>query len=150
LKEGADEIDNGLQYHLGRYAFLFESLLHTDGTTLAPLEQDLSQYIFHRLVRDCDDFAVAPGLRAVIEVIDNRGDFKLYMQNYAVAHASSGQKVLRREGPWQEGFVRSLIPPPSLTLIILCVAGCASSASCGRETRPGCIALAEHGCGFAG
>jgi Rho GTPase-activating protein RGD1 len=42
LKEGADEIDNGLQYHLGRYAFLFESLLHTDGYTLAPLESDAS------------------------------------------------------------------------------------------------------------
>lgn len=46
LKEGADEIDNGLQYHLGRYAFLFESLLHTDGNTLAPLESDASMYIF--------------------------------------------------------------------------------------------------------
>ncbi|KAF8491785.1 hypothetical protein JB92DRAFT_3005205 [Gautieria morchelliformis] len=93
LKEGADEIDNGLQYHLGRYAFLFESLLHTDGTTLAPMEQDST-----------------PGLRAAIEVIDNRADFKIYMQNYAVAHASSGQKVLRREGPWQEGFVAPLPP----------------------------------------
>ncbi|KAF8587871.1 RhoGAP-domain-containing protein, partial [Ramaria rubella] len=88
LKEGADEIDNGLQYHLGRYAFLFESLLQSDGTTLAPLEPDAT-----------------PGLRAAIEVIDNRTDFKVYMQNYAVAHANSGQKVLRREGPWQEGFV---------------------------------------------
>lgn len=52
---------------------------------------------------------LAAGLREAIEVIDNRADFKVYMQNYAVAHASSGQKVLRREGPWQEGFVRPLM-----------------------------------------
>ncbi|GJJ11509.1 hypothetical protein Clacol_005742 [Clathrus columnatus] len=88
LKNCADEIDNGLQYHLGRYAFLFESLLQNDGSTLAPLDTE------------------ALGLRSAVEIIDNRGDFRVYMQNYAVAHATSGQRVPRREGPWQEGFVQ--------------------------------------------
>ncbi|KAF8517885.1 RhoGAP-domain-containing protein [Hysterangium stoloniferum] len=87
LKEHADEIDNGLQYHLGRYAFLFESLIQTDGSSLIPLEPE------------------ATGLRGAIDLIDNRADFRVYMQNYAVAHTNTGQRGLRREGPWQEGFV---------------------------------------------
>jgi len=36
LKECADEIDLGTQYHLTRYAFLFESIMLSDGATLAP------------------------------------------------------------------------------------------------------------------
>jgi hypothetical protein len=36
LKECADEIDLGTQYHLTRYAFLFESIVLSDGSTLAP------------------------------------------------------------------------------------------------------------------
>lgn len=36
LKECADEIDLGTQYHLTRYAFLFESVMLSDGSTLAP------------------------------------------------------------------------------------------------------------------
>lgn len=36
LKECADEIDLGTQYHLTRYAFLFESIILNEGTTLAP------------------------------------------------------------------------------------------------------------------
>lgn len=36
LKECSDEIDLGTQYHLTRYAFLFESILLTDGSTLVP------------------------------------------------------------------------------------------------------------------
>lgn len=46
LKNCADEIDNGLQYHLGRYAFLFESLLQNDGNTLAPLDADARTCLF--------------------------------------------------------------------------------------------------------
>ena len=47
-----------------------------------------------------------PGLKALAESIDNKDDFKSFMQNYAVSFAASGQKVLRREGPPEEGFVR--------------------------------------------
>lgn len=38
LKECSDEIDLGTQYHLTRYAFLFESSVLGDGSTLAPGE----------------------------------------------------------------------------------------------------------------
>ena len=36
LKECADEVDLGTQYHLSRYAFLSESVLLNDGSTLSP------------------------------------------------------------------------------------------------------------------
>jgi hypothetical protein len=49
---------------------------------------------------------VGPGLKAIFETIDNRTDFKSYMQNYAVARQHRGP---RREGPYEEGFV-SLFP----------------------------------------
>jgi Rho GTPase-activating protein RGD1 len=40
LKECADEIDLGTQYHLTRYAFLFESIVMSDGSTLVPPSDD--------------------------------------------------------------------------------------------------------------
>jgi hypothetical protein len=45
-----------------------------------------------------------PGLKATIESIDNRSDFKVYMQNYAYAHGGM-QRGPRRTGPEHEGFV---------------------------------------------
>lgn len=94
LKESLDEIDLGTQFHLSRYAYLFENLLVNDGLTVSPATG---------LGGATDD---APGLKAIAESIDNREDFKKFMQNYAVSFASSGQRVLRREGPPEEGFVR--------------------------------------------
>jgi len=44
LKECADEIDNGIQYHLGRYAFLFETVVLSDGTTLSPMGVEDGEY----------------------------------------------------------------------------------------------------------
>jgi hypothetical protein len=40
LKECADEIDLGTQYHLTRYAFLFESIVLSDGSTLIPSQEE--------------------------------------------------------------------------------------------------------------
>lgn len=37
LKEVADEIDMGTQYHLTRFAFLYESTIVGDGTILNPM-----------------------------------------------------------------------------------------------------------------
>jgi len=45
------------------------------------------------------------GLKATIETIDNRGDFKTYMQNYAYARGNAPPRGPRREGPSDEGFV---------------------------------------------
>ncbi|KAI0028320.1 GTPase activating protein [Vararia minispora EC-137] len=88
LKECADEIDLGTQYHLTRYAFLFESSLLGDGATVAP-------------TGGIED---GPGLKSTIESIDNRKDFNVYMQNYAYAHGGV-QRGPRRTGPEHEGFL---------------------------------------------
>lgn len=44
LKECADEIDLGTQYHLTRYAFLFESIVLSDASTLVPASIDDGGY----------------------------------------------------------------------------------------------------------
>ncbi|GAA5933758.1 uncharacterized protein JCM15063_001410 [Sporobolomyces koalae] len=82
LKEGSDEIDLGTQYHLSRYAYLFESLLVTDGLTISPVS-----------VED------GPGVKAVVDAIDSREDFKTYMQQYALNWQMSGQKGPKRDAP---------------------------------------------------
>lgn len=40
LKESVDELDLGTQYHLSRYAYLFEALLVTDGLTVSPVSAE--------------------------------------------------------------------------------------------------------------
>lgn len=46
-----------------------------------------------------------PGLKATFEAIDNRSDFKTYMQHYAYAHGGTNPRAPRREGPREEGYV---------------------------------------------
>lgn len=89
LKENAEEIDNGTQYHLARYAFLFESTVLNDGMAISPVGTDV---------------APSSGLKGAVETIDNRADFKQYMSNYTVAHGRD-YKGPRREGPYEEGFL---------------------------------------------
>ncbi|ORY69440.1 hypothetical protein BCR35DRAFT_269703 [Leucosporidium creatinivorum] len=90
LKEASDEVDLGTQYHLSRYAYIFESTIVTDGLTLAPVG--------------------GPGIKALVDAIDVREDFKTYMQQYAVQWQMSGQKGPRREGPQEDGFLPSSRP----------------------------------------
>ncbi|CBQ69004.1 related to GTPase-activating protein beta-chimerin [Sporisorium reilianum SRZ2] len=91
LKENAEEIDNGTQYHLARYAFLFESTVLNDGMAISPVGADV---------------APSSGLKGSVETIDNRADFKQYMSNYQVAHGRD-YKGPRREGPYEEGFLNA-------------------------------------------
>lgn len=100
LKESLDDVDLGTQYHLSRYAYLLENVLLNDGLTVAPVPG---------VGGSADD---PPGLKSIAESIDNREDFKKFMQNYAVSFAASGQRVLRREGPPEEGFVRVSVKHP--------------------------------------
>jgi len=79
----------GTQYHLSRYAHLCESVLVQDGILTSPAS-----------IED------GPGLKNIVESVDNREDFKVFMQNYAVTFAQSGIKVPRRDGPEEEGFVK--------------------------------------------
>ncbi|SPC63250.1 related to GTPase-activating protein beta-chimerin [Ustilago sp. UG-2017b] len=91
LKENADEIDNGTQYHLARYAFLYESTVLNDGMAISPVGSEV---------------AASSGLKRAVETIDNRADFKQYMANYQVAHGRD-YKAPRREGPYEEGFLNT-------------------------------------------
>ncbi|PWN46533.1 Rho GTPase activation protein [Violaceomyces palustris] len=91
LKESSEEIDNGTQYHLARYAFLYETTLLSDAMTVSPVGADATG-----------------GLKAAVEAIDSRTDFKQYVQNYQIVHGRE-YKGPRREGPYEEGF----LPPPS-------------------------------------
>ncbi|KAI0741304.1 GTPase activating protein [Daedaleopsis nitida] len=93
LKECVDEIDLGTQYHLSRYAFLCESIVHSEATILQPQ----------------DDNAV--GLKATMESIDNRTDFKTWMQAYVYAHGGSNPRAPRRNGPAEEGFLPPISQP---------------------------------------
>lgn len=98
LKEQSDEIDNGSQYHLLRYAHLSENLTVNDGVVLAPVSLE-----------------EGPGIKGVVEAIDNREDFRSFMSNYAAHFNQSGQKGLRREGPPDEGFVANMGKRPSVS-----------------------------------
>jgi hypothetical protein len=60
------------------------------------------------LTRDLPSFSGTPsslGLKTAIEQIDNRADFKTYMQNYAYARGNATPRGPRRDGPTDEGFV---------------------------------------------
>jgi hypothetical protein len=111
LKECTDEIDLGTQYHLTRYAFLFESIVLGDGSTLAPPNpDDASTFVSSvRPIVVLTDMLQAMGLKATVEGIDNRADFKQYMHNYVLAHGGQTRGP-RREGPPEAGFVCTDFP----------------------------------------
>lgn len=81
-----------MQFHLTRYAFLFETVVLNDGVTLVP--------------NSSED---GPGLKPTMESIDNRGDFRSFVQNYRVAHAGDIVRGPRREDPREERYVRSIL-----------------------------------------
>lgn len=62
----------------------------------------VSNVHFFKMIKS-DSACSGPGLKPIIEAIDNKSDFKVYMQNYAIA--TNRQVGPRREGPWEEGFV---------------------------------------------
>ncbi|KAJ7668337.1 Rho GTPase activation protein [Mycena rosella] len=95
LKECTDEMDLGTQYHLTRYAFLFESTVLNDGSTLVPPNEEGSP--------------LGVGLKATLEMIDNRGDFKAYMQNYAYARGPATPEVHAGRVPPTRAFLQ--LPP---------------------------------------
>lgn len=103
LKESSDEVDNGTQYHLLRYAQLYEHMLVQDGITIAPASGSEQ----------------SPGLRGVIECIDNRDDFKRYMEHFNVAwsQTAKGSKgpASRGDGMLDEGGYIATSPPAKNT-----------------------------------
>lgn len=65
----------------------------------------------------CNRFYAGLGLKATIETIDNRGDFKTYMQNYAFARGNAPPRGPRRDGPSDEGFVSYIYTFPEEYLL---------------------------------
>lgn len=116
LKESSEEIDNGLQYHLSRYAFLYESTVLTDGMAITPVSTA--------------DGSV--GLKSAVESIDNRIDFKTFMQNYTVAHGRD-YRGPRREGPYEEGFVPSM---PAIAKAPVATSTSGNNVASARPTKP--------------
>lgn len=53
----------------------------------------------------CAALAGTNGLKAIIDSVDNRTDFKTFMQNFIVAR-SGPSRGPRREGLYEEGYVR--------------------------------------------
>ncbi|KAG8757902.1 hypothetical protein FRC14_001200 [Serendipita sp. 396] len=95
LKELSDEIDTAMQFHLSKYAYLLESSLLSDAVTLVPKEE-----------------GDGPGLKAIMESIDNRTDFKSYVQNYRIAHPNF-PRTPRRDGPPEHGYLPPLSAYPT-------------------------------------
>ncbi|KAK0553737.1 Rho GTPase-activating protein [Tilletia horrida] len=131
LKENAEEIDNGLQYHLARYAFLFESTILADGMAISPVTDASNPNAPQR------------GLKHAIETIDNRNDFKQFMQNYIVVHGNA-YRGPRREGPAEEGFVQASGSSSSSALLTGAAARYGANAAGGGGGGPRSPAAASR------
>jgi hypothetical protein len=46
MKECADELDMGCQYHMARYAYLFETTLLADGSAILPVAEEASKSLY--------------------------------------------------------------------------------------------------------
>lgn len=103
-----------MQYHLSRYAFLYESTVLGDGTSISP-------------VSTVDG---STGLKSSVEAIDNRADFKQFMQNYQVLHGRE-YKGPRREGPYEEGYAQQPTGGSAMSPL-----GSKGGATAGAQTRP--------------
>lgn len=64
-------------------------------------------------------FSSASGLKNAVDSIDNRADFKTFVQNYQVAHGRD-YRGPRRDGPYEEGFVSSRIATSNYSVMSLC------------------------------
>lgn len=63
---------------------------------------------------------LAPGLKTLVEAIDNREDFKSYMTSYTVSWNMSGNRGPRREGPSEDVFVSLDYCSSQRVLILIC------------------------------
>ena len=80
----------------------FEATVLNEGQVLCPLDENstLSDYAAGHILTISSE----PSLKGIIEAIDNRADFKSYMQNYAYAHGGTARGP-RRDGPREDGYV---------------------------------------------
>lgn len=88
----------GIQFYLDRYAYLYENIMLADSVCLAPVENDEGQLISSSTPCHSSHTFTGIGLRDIVQSMDNRRDFKNYMQNYALAaHMPKGPS---REDQW--------------------------------------------------
>ncbi|KAJ9106365.1 hypothetical protein QFC21_001511 [Naganishia friedmannii] len=113
MKECADELDMGCQYHMARYAYLFETTLLADGSAVLPVSDESGMYQNSLRAKQYADgmhiyIGEKAGLKAIVETIDNRNDFKTFMQNFTVARGS--QKGPSRNVPYDDGSLPAMPP----------------------------------------
>ena len=92
LKEALDEVDAGLQYHLMRYAFLYESIVLSDGVSVNP----------------AGDHTSSTGLREAVCSVNNQSDFREYLQSYELAYGRESRGP-QRENPYDDATLASLM-----------------------------------------
>jgi hypothetical protein len=95
----------GCQYHMARYAYLFETTLLADGSAILPVTEETgtSPIVPKHIILTTTPIGEKAGLKAIVETIDNRNDFKTFMQNFTVARGS--QRGPSRNVPYDDGSV---------------------------------------------
>ncbi|CAG8574261.1 9732_t:CDS:10, partial [Acaulospora colombiana] len=81
LKDISDECDIGIQYHLARYAYLFENTMVNDALVISPVSPE-----------------DGPVLRRLVEQINNEEDYSVYVQS----HISKAKKVRNSNIPYDQ------------------------------------------------
>jgi len=99
FKETLDELDTGLQFQLMRYAFLYESIVLSDGLLVNPLGNKSS----------------LPGLRDSVASINNVADFKDFMQSYDLARRGKDVRGPHRHNPYDEATLGQILHQSTLT-----------------------------------
>ena len=85
--------------------------MHEESKVLHPKDEKGESETHPLLVLFDNDAVVGMGLKAVMESIDSRSDFKVWMDTYALAHSAQNPRGPRRTGPAEEGYVRSRLLP---------------------------------------
>jgi len=98
-KESLDELETGLQFQLMRYAFLYENIALSDGLCVNPL----------------GDKSAPPGLRDAVASINNKGDFKDFMQNYELVFNNKEHRPTpHRANPYDEATLAQYLHQATL------------------------------------
>lgn len=99
-KESLDELETGLQFQLMRYAFLYENIALSDGLCVNPL----------------GDKSAPQGLRDAAASINNKSDFKDFMQNYELVFKNKEHKPTpHRVNPYDEATLAQYLHQTTLT-----------------------------------
>lgn len=99
FKDALDELETGLQFQLMRYAFLYESIVLSDGLLVNPLGNKSN----------------LPGLRDNVASINNAADFKDFLQSYELARKGKDLRGPHRHNPYDEATLAQIMHQSTLT-----------------------------------